>query len=107
MDYNEKLMEMMAKEDTADRAILAQEIKDSLEVDFEELETLKILSDELRVKVLEGETAFKRLKDQYVKQFISTGIVHEDTLEIDDSEVTEDELVELFSPQANNEGEGY
>ena len=107
MDYNEKLMEMMAKEDTADRAILAQEIKDSLEADFEELETLKILSDELRAKVLEGETAFNRLKDQYVKQFIRTGIVHEDTLEIDDSEVTEDELVELFTPQANNEGEGY
>lgn len=107
MDYNEKLMEMMGQEDTAGRAILAQEIKDSLEVDFEELETLKILSDELRAKVLEGETAFKRLKDQYVKQFISTGIVHEDTLEIDDEEVTEDELVELFTPQANNEGEGY
>ncbi|NCB79971.1 MAG: hypothetical protein EOM41_08465 [Bacilli bacterium] len=107
MDYNEKLMEMMGLEDTAGRAILAQEIKDSLEVDFEELETLKILSDELRVKVLEGEEAFKRLKDQYVKQFISTGIVHEDTLEIDDEEVTEDELVELFAPQANNEGEGY
>lgn len=98
---------MMGLEDTAGRAILAQEIKDSLEVDFEELETLKILSDELRAKVLEGETAFKRLKDQYVKQFISTGIVHEDTLEIDDSEVTEDELVELFTPQANNEGEVY
>lgn len=98
---------MMGQEDTAGRAILAQEIKDSLEVDFEELETLKILSDELRAKVLEGETAFKRLKDQYVKQFISTGIVHEDTLEIDDSEVTEDELVELFTPQANNEGEVY
>lgn len=107
MDYNEKLMEMMGLEDTAGRAILAQEIKDSLEVDFEELETLKILSDELRVKVLEGEEAFKRLKDQYVKQFISTGIVHEDTLEIDDEEVTEDELVELFAPQANNEGEVY
>lgn len=98
---------MMGLEDTAGRAILAQEIKDSLEVDFEELETLKILSDELRAKVLEGETAFKRLKDQYVKQFVSTGIVHEDTIEIDDEEVTEDELVELFTPQANNEGEGY
>ncbi len=98
---------MMGQEDTAARALLAQEIKDSLSTDFEELETLKILSDELRVKVLEGEEAFKRLKDQYVKQFISTGIVHEDTLEIDDEEVTEDELVELFTPQAINEGEGY
>lgn len=97
----------MGQEDTAARALLAQEIKDSLSTDFEELETLKILSDELRVKVLEGEEAFKRLKDQYVKQFISTGIVHEDTLEIDDEEVTEDELVELFTPQAINEGEGY
>lgn len=107
MDYNEKLMEMMGLEDTAGRAILAQEIKDSLAVDFEELETLRILSEELRAKVLEGEEAFKKLKDQFVKQFVSTGIVHEDVLEIDDADVTEDELVALFTPQANNEGEGY